>query len=266
MKNIDSLFSLFLLVCIFVSCSTTGISSNKYTFDKMYSYSSFNLNSARKPWSMQVNNYNKRSGDGSVRFELRGNDGWYDGFKMSSRTELSEHRVRPLLNKDVWYGFSMFIPSHEFPENQSNQIICGQWHQDSKSGWPILSQHYDVKNETLVIDFRPGNFWIDKFGYKQYTKDRGLWKLKGFKMDRWNDLVYNVKWTKENDGYLNIWWNGQQIIQYSGITYFDGERRAPYFKLGLYVAGIDASWKTNTHVIYFDEYARGGSYEEVAPK
>lgn len=265
MKAIKSVFGLVVLVCLFASCAANGIATKHHSFDSTYRYSNFNFNSAKKPWSMQIDKYNKRKGDGSVRFELRGGDGWNDGFKNSSRSELSEHRVRPSLNKDVWYGFSMFIPSAEYPEDQSNQIICGQWHQESKKGWPPLFQHYDVKNETLVINFRPANFWTDRFGYKQYTKDRGVWKIKGFKMDRWNDLVYNIKWTKNDDGYLNLWYNGQQIIEYKGQTYWEGERRAPFIKLGMYVAGIDASWKTNTHVIYFDEYSRGSSYEDVAP-
>ena len=84
-------------------------------------------------------------------------------------------------------------------------------------------------------------------------------------MNEWNDLIYNIKWSKRDDGYLNFWINGKQVVYFSGQTYYIRATKGPYFKFGLYAIGADSSMKSETHVIYFDEYRRGSSYEAVDP-
>ena len=58
--------------------------------------------------------------------------------------------------------------------------------------------------------------------------------------------------------------NGVQKIDHKGLTYIPGEIIGPFFKFGLYQMSGAAS-KSQTHVIYFDEYRRGKSYQEVDP-
>ena len=61
-------------------------------------YAALRNHSACKPWSIQIQNKEVRTGKGAVRFELRPGDGWYDGSVFSSRSELSESESRPKIS------------------------------------------------------------------------------------------------------------------------------------------------------------------------
>jgi len=250
-----TLFALIFPSLFLIGCGAT----TTYHFDKIYSHPAFNINSAKKPWSIKIQNEIVRAGDGAVRFELRPNDAY-----KGSRSELNEHTFRAPRGQDYWYGFSMFIPK-DYPILESNTLVCGQWHTDTSSLYPPLSQTYHVNEQALHLLFIPARFWTANDGTKQYSKDRGMWKIENFKQGIWNDLIYNVKWTKTDNGYFNVWHNSINVIKYSGQTYYPGEKTGPYFKLGLYQIGAIPSTKSETHVIYFDEYRRGRSYEAVDP-
>ena len=237
------------LVTIFLSLFFFGGCVTGYDFDHFYSNQNLKNHSAKKPWSITIQNEIVRAGTGAVRFELRPNDGWGDGYYPDSRAELSES-IKVGIGNDIWYGFSMFI-AKDYPIDESRSLVCGQWHQSSRSGRPPLARYYIADQEELAISFRPGVLAVRK--------------IDNFKMGQWNDLVYNIKWTKDKSGYLNIWHNGKQKIRYTGPTYYPNEKMGPYFKFGLYQIGTHPEQKRFTHVIYFDEYRRGRSYEEVDP-
>ena len=242
-----------------MGCAT----SRTYTFDRIYWYPTFNNNSAKESWSIKIQNEIVRAGDGAVRFELRPFDGYNDGNINSSRAELSESSYRAAMNRDIWYGFSIYIPD-EYPAMEGKSMVIGQWHQNDRWGYPPLSQNYDVTNEELLIYLIPARFWTSSDGTKHYSKKRGLWKIKDFKQNVWHDLIYNIKWTGDDNGYFKVWHNGVQKIDFKGLTYIPGDTIGPFLKFGLYQMSAAAS-KSQTHVIYFDEYRRGRSYEAVDP-
>jgi hypothetical protein len=256
------IFLFFLIIiCGLTGCATT----TTYTFDRIYGYPTLINESAKEAWSITIQDKIVRAGDGAVRFELRPFDGrhetFYKGF--GSRAELSEWKIKAKMNSDVWYGFSMFIPD-QYPAFEGKSMVCGQWHQAYNYDYPPLSQNYDVTNEELHVMLIPARFWTSPDGTKHYSKKRGLWKIKNFKQNMWHDLIYNIKWTTDDNGYFKLWHNGVLKIDFKGLTYIPGEKIGPYFKFGLYQMSVAAS-KSEIHVLYFDEYRRGSSYEAVDP-
>ena len=256
--NEKILLLLLITIYFFIGCGNF----TTYTFDRTYRDPAFRNHSNQKPWSIQIQNEIVRAGKGAVRFELRPFDGWHDSNIYSSRAELRENFVARM-NRDIWYGLSIYIPD-EYPAMEGKSMVIGQWHQKDRWGYPILSQTYDVTNEELHVYLIPARFWTSPDGAKHYSQKRGLWKIKDFKQNVWHDLIYQVKWSGDDSGYFNLWHNGVQKIDHKGLTYIPGEIIGPFFKFGLYQMSGAAS-KSQTHVIYFDEYRRGKSYEEVDP-
>ena len=84
--------------------------------------------------------------------------------------------------------------------------------------------------------------------------------LSNFTLGEWNDLIYQVRWSTEDDGYLNVWLNGEKVVEYKGpIGFFDP--KGPHFNYGIYRRKSEK----NTHIVYFDSYKRGSSYKDVDP-
>lgn len=73
----------------------------------------------------------------------------------------------------------------------------------------------------------------------------------------WNDFVVQVKWSYQDDGIVNVWWNNEQIVQYHGpVGYKDAT--APEFKFGLYRDATD-----KTYIAYFNGVKTGDSARDV---
>jgi hypothetical protein len=218
------------------------------------------MESAGEPWSIIIQDEIVRAGDGAVRFELRPFDSYsYDG---SSRAELSESSFKAPLNRVIWYGFSIYIPD-QYPAMEGKSMVIGQWHQAANWGHPPFLQNYDVMEKELHLYLIPARFWTSRDGTKHYSDKRGLWKINDFEQNVWHDLIYQVRWSVDDTGYFRLWHNGVKKIDYQGLTYIPGETIGPYLKFGLYQLG--GSLKSQTHVVYFDEYRRGKSYEAVDP-
>jgi hypothetical protein len=246
--HISSLwFALTLIIC---GCATIG-DGRGYGWHE---------NSAHKKYSVREVTDVVRAGKKAVRFELREGDHWpgsgtYRESRDKSRTELSGHdRFKAKMGKDYWYGFSMLIPV-DFPETPVQRCIIGQWHAvpDPGEHWrtPPLAQYYQ---QGVFYVFNVIAYSKLKTGIYIYISDDS------FEKGVWHDFVYHIKWSHKDDGFVEMWLDGKQVANYKGpVGYNDSQ--GPYFKYGLYIIPSVKS----KYVIYFDEYRRGKSYEEVDP-
>ena len=211
---------------------------------------------AGKPWSIQVVADNVRAGKQALRFEVREGDAYVSPRKTSYRSELSAREVfRATMGKEYWYGFSMYMPT-DFPDHD-NRLVIGQWHATEDIGdiklSPVLSQRYKEGRFYVQICFSP-----EKVQRSDGTK-KTLYSTHSFKKGVWHDFVYHVKWSYRDDGFVEMWWNGDQVIGYKGpVGYNDDE--GPFFKYGIYRDDVP-----ETYVMYFDEFRIGSSYDEVNP-
>ena len=162
------------------------------------------------------------------------------------------------MGRDYWYGFSMYMPI-DFPDHGHLWTI-GQWHAMHKGGAgsakrsPVLFQQY--KSGKFYVNVGHSSEKIEKAN--DITKI-AIYQTRKFEKGVWHDFIYHVKWSYENDGFVEMWQNGKKRIDYKGpIGTNDDE--GPYFKYGIYRRDVP-----ETYVMYFDEYRRGNSYEEVDP-
>jgi hypothetical protein len=74
---------------------------------------------------------------------------------------------------------------------------------------------------------------------------------------KWNDFVVQARWSYETNGLVNVWLNGEQIVQYRGPVGYNDDV-GPYFRFGLYRGDTD-----QTYVARFRQVRSGTSAEEI---
>jgi Polysaccharide lyase len=213
--------------------------------------------SAAKPYSVQTDADMKRNGSDSLRFELRGDDRWVDQtFMRSFRSEVSTKEFPPI-NSVRWYAFSVYFPT-DFPI-EDNRLVFAQWHQIV---WDAFGG--PAPSPSLSFHFTKGKFFISSrhFANRVVREDddvpkKRLFEKNKFRLSRWHDFVVQVKWSWQDDGFVNVWWNNQQIVEYRGPVGYNQDI-GPEFKFGLY---RDATNKT--YVAYFNHVKSGDSPQDV---
>jgi hypothetical protein len=223
-------------------------------------FATIDLDATEYAWQ-RVNDVT-RKGDTSLRLELRDGDcftayphdparEWDDCTRDRERSEIREKWYAPL-DTSVWYAFSMYIPE-DYEPMYPKQIFF-QWH---GGDWGP-NVYFQLNREKFLIDVLTEEH--------QTTTQYEVGELsKG----RWLDFVIQVKWTKHDTGFFILYNDGNELWNYSGPTmdqktYDIGT--GPYVKMGIYRSHL-SRWTQDrphpTHVLYFDEYRRGRTFNEV---
>lgn len=208
-----------------------------------------------------------RKGATSLRFEVRDGDcytayplnptqGWDDCTRDRERSEVREKWTAPW-DKTVWYGISIFIPQ-DYNFFYPKQIIF-QWHRGEQ---PIAFLKLERKNLKLDI--------LTKLGRSTSIYDLGNVFLKEY-VGKWMDVIWEVRWDADDTGYLNMWINGNQVIKHKGATSDKEVGKCKHRGCGTFVKyGIYRSHLSRygggvipTQVLYFDEYRRGKTKQDV---
>ena len=197
-----------------------------------------------------------RSGEKSIRFELRAGDcgkdkdgGWSDCKKNRERHELSaRYRVS---KGERWYAWSIFMPE-DFKNVDPVSVILGQFHQEKK-------------HVIWMFKNKRGGYWIENY-VPEYTVENKQILSKEELLGKWNDILVNVKWSHKDDGFLKLWANDKLVYDFKGPTKSKGVKT--YFKFGIYrskVSFYKQRFKKDipTQVIYFDEVRVGKKKDDV---
>lgn len=203
--------------------STTGISTDAHY--KVVAQS------AGKPWSIQQEN-------NAYIFEVRPGDWWRDSYKRSSRSEISILDFAPF-NAERWYKFSIYLPEDVDWEAQSsplNRLTLGQIHNGDNgcNEAPPIKQHYYAG--TMSVDLLART----SAGCGPYNVSESY----RFPLPpgKWHDFAYEVRFDDDSDGYVRLWVNGHQVIDYKGPfgfplggkQLFNRYKPHHYLKLGIY--------------------------------
>jgi hypothetical protein len=193
-----------------------------------------------------------RSGNQSMRFELRKTDGDIAG---SKRTEITQN-TESSNNVERWYGVSYYFPAGYKADPNCPEIIF-QWHHNSGTGSPPLA------------------LWSygDKISFNQYnisSKNDVLTKLVDITPGQWMDFVFHIKFSPSSDGLVEIWANGNKVYSKTGINNYSGSVGNDYLKTGIYKWGWKNGYSSTTteRVIYIDDVRIGNenaTYADVAP-
>ncbi len=156
--------------------------------------------------------------------------------KFPYRAELIP-RVKGLqdYHTEYWYGFSMYIPE--------GWVVDGIF--ENYAQWRVGGDDPAAKKANPTLTFGAVSNTSGLMRIVNRTEPNGgIKSLKNIPIDdlrgKWTDWVVRVKWSHGSDGYLQIWQNGEQIVDDRGANSPDfGNGHAPLGRIGLY----KASWK-----------------------
>ncbi len=214
------------------------------------------------------------SGSRALKIEL------YNPDKLYKRAEVA-HTHKATMGAQYFYRFSMYLPTVGFPQNNTDGntfTIITQWHATPDFG---LGETWRIPNLAFRIQENGQLGMMLCYNAKQVNDNSDSTKVNFTDPDgnffdipkgQWVTFEVSVKWTHTSDGYLDVWMDGDQIVNYSGPTSYN-DVNGTYMKLGIY----RTPWITERETIYYDNlqilrngliihadedtYVRGGSYE-----
>jgi hypothetical protein len=193
-------------------------------------------------------------GETSLRFEVRpgdcsrGKHGWNDCDRDRERTELKQKGYQHH-GETWWYGFSLYVPKDHI-DIWPAKLSFAQFHQEGAKPAIMFKNH-------------KGGLWLDIHDDKRTIKLIELIpasRLAG----RWHDVELEIRWSRENDGYIRAWVEGVPAAQYDGAT-MNAEK--VYFKFGLYRSHLKRNPRAAEirSLAYFDNVARARSRNGLRP-
>ena len=226
---------------------------------------------------LETSNVIYHSGSRALKAEL------YNPDKLYKRAEVA-HRYKAQMGQQYFYRFSIFMPTTGYPANHADGStfeLIAQWHAypDFSLGetWrsPVLAFYVNEQGD-IRISTRTSDLAVNDNSNCLYIVHEDALGNDSFQVPKgqWVTFEVSVCWDSTENGYLDIWMDEQQIVQYEGPTCYN-DSVGPYLKLGIY----RTTWMTARHTIYYDNiqilknglivfpdrdtYVRGGSYENT---
>ena len=211
-----------------------------------------------------------RLGEQSLRIELRRGDcgvapsGYDDcAIKNPENGMTSERHELTLFNKaskikgTTWHTYSIFLPK-DFPRPGFEHVTMGQFHGDGDLSvafnWNIGKETlgYEMQRRTACFLPQHINLNIQTECSVSMTQNHYEDVITGDNLlGKWHDIVFNVKWTTKQTGYLKQWINGKLVYHYQGNTDTPGETEQVQF--GIYRGPTPESPKEATQIAYYDQ-------------
>jgi hypothetical protein len=190
------------------------------------------------------------SGSKSGRFELRNTD------ELSSGTR-AEVRFPEVTSSELhrWYSFALYLPSADYKYDSEDEVL-NQWHQGS--GY----------SPSISLRTKADKFWLY---VKPTTSTTEKIDLGTIQKDKWNTFVYHIKHSSGSDGILELWINGNKVVNRSGANMYkiEGSIEYPRFNIGIYKSAWngDNTSETSKRVLYYDQFRLGNekaTYSEMS--
>lgn len=228
---------------------------NKQNFEEIYD--GFEENSLSNIWkqtkfepgAIKIQSNIVRKGKNAVGITIRKGDKveYGDGsYKTSERDELLERKdLGPKEGKAYSYSFSIFLPKDFLIV--PIRLVLAQWKQDEKEDKVL------VNNPILALRYVNGELFIT-LQTGEWNERIKLFRTKEEVRGKWLDFKFNVKFARTKTGFVKVWLNDKEIINYKGITAYSEKHGYSnpekfYFKMGLYRDTMDEPMTA-----YFDEF------------
>lgn len=215
-----------------------------------------------------------RTGTHSIRAEQRCDDRLMaNGHRAEIYpNSLSEYTVKVPMPSEQWYGFSVFLPEDFSTDAQDYGwfLLVAQWH-----GSPDKDIGEISRSPPLALGFNKkysnDSVWQVNKRYDLKKNSTNSGHGENFVLDnieddlgKWTDWVFHVKWSINNDGFLQVWKNGELVVNDTGPIGFNDDK-GPYFKSGIY-RGEETYCPIVTYIDSFKFADERGSYDCVAPR
>jgi hypothetical protein len=219
-------------------------------------YDSFETSELSKIWAtdrmvsgaLEMQSTVVRNGHGAAKITLKAGDVFEAGIgksKDSERDELREaDKLLSVEGKLYEYGFSLFLPD-SFPIVPVRLVIA-QWKQYCGSN-SICSDDSPV----MAIRYVNGKLYIT---IQTDLGEKTVYQTTDEVRNKWLDFKFKVRFSRLDNGQVDAWMNGMQIINLKGINCYSSkkgyaEKSYFYFKTGLY-----RDIMPEPMTIYIDEY------------
>ncbi|MDJ0687951.1 MAG: heparin lyase I family protein [Xenococcaceae cyanobacterium MO_188.B32] len=162
-----------------------------------------------------------------------------DGTTQKVRVYRSEIVQPPVeMNSEYIYRFRNLILETD-EADYLNHTIIAQWHEV-----PDFSEGETWRNPPLSLitknnKFYLSNKWTSKRVSTNQEHDGELFDLGNYEEDLWYEWDIHVKWSYQEDGFLEIWKNNELVVSKVGPNTYN-DAIGPYFKTGIYQPG---GWK-----------------------
>jgi hypothetical protein len=172
------------------------------------------------------------SGHSAAQVTVRSGDRLEEASDSGAATERDELMEVPRFwsqpGRTYQYTFSLYLPT-DFPIVQK-RLVVAQWKQLCE--W--VSCRPD--NPVLAIRYVGGILFVTR---KNDAGETTIYRSESEMRGRWLEFRFVTRFSQRDDGLLNGWLNGRQIVQYRGVTAYRAARGYPphgffYFKMGLY--------------------------------
>ena len=201
-------------------------------------------------WGATVSTDIVRLGDRALKFETREgfcghNSSWSDCDNGRQRHEFgsrySANRKAFNLNEEYWHAISVYVPRDITFAKPVNTGIF-QFFAPPTGAWMF---HY---SDTLGFEVVNSSHGPD---HDEDHRDSVLVLPEDF-VGKWNDIVIQANHSRDPDGYMKVWVNGDLVHDYKGIS--TRPSGTPFFKFGIY--------KTATPIPNPD-YNNGANFEDM---
>ena len=200
-----------------------------------------------------------RAGKRSIRFEIRPGDCGWNRYWNDCTTDRERHELSTATRNtrttwssgEKWYHWSIFFPE-DHPVIHPALLILGQFHQvDSHPVWLF---HNGPAGGYHVVNFTTGK---PVGGFARVLTD-------GEMRGKWTDVLTQVHWSDEDDGFFRVWVNGERAPRFSWSGPTREPHREVYFRFGIYRAYLSRRpGDEPTQVVYYDEVNAGSKCADV---
>lgn len=206
---------------------------------------------AQFPDGTKVERFELRAGDCSKRHK--------DCSRDRERVEFYEKGKMQSLGKEVWVGWSVYVPK-DFPiQGRKMNVKLGQFHQLGGSGPELL---FELNDSNFVVKLQNPNVRDDDPMRPKGDFKRATLASRSAVLGRWTRVVVNANWSRSADGFVTIWVNGKKKFSYAGPTTNDTGKI--YFRYGLYRSFVSrCGGPCPTLISYYKNVVRGNSEQSV---
>jgi len=238
-------FLLLADICLFPSCKTESSQEIRDDFETD-SLSPVWSNSKFIPGALEIQSEIVHTGNKAARLVLKHGDQIAEETgTIFERAELREpKKMMAKEQRKYTYAFSLFLPV-DFPKVPTRLVIA-QWKQNCSGNCdpdnPVIALRYDSGVFRITLQTGPERVTL-------YSRDESI-------IASWMNFRFDVKFSRNSDGYLIAWLNNEKIIDFKGVTAYSEAYGYPapgdfYFKMGLY-----RDTMAETMTIYIDDYLK----------
>lgn len=148
------------------------------------------------------------------------------------RIEFYDSNPRVKVASEVWYAYSIYLPQDfaaPLAGRGAPNLILGQVHQLGTSGPEVLflldRNGFFIKlTDPYRLDDGPMNP-VPNFRWDRLASTGSI-------LGRWTRVELHAKWSRGEDGFLEVFLNGRKVWSYKGAT--TNANDPLYFRYGLY--------------------------------